>query len=392
MIKNINVELSKVAEISKKIVDGIESSKDQIHDIVENIRNEVEYNRKLLNEVKVQLDETISKVDAFEMLNKNARVRLSEVSGNMKRYTEKDIKDAYEKAYESMMQLNSYRIAEKNLREKRDQTELNLLRSLKNIKNAEQVMTQMNVVLSYLKGEILSTIEGIDKNSEFAIGIKILEAQENERKRISREIHDGPAQSIANIVMQADLCELIMKRDVTEGLGELKILKDSVRSALVDIRGIIFDLRPMILDDLGLTKTIETICKKFEEMTNTRVEMRLNGEPRNMDAIIQVASIRVIQEILNNIKKHAAASTVTLSVDFGTKYVLILISDNGVGFDVDAVMSRIRDKSESYGLIGLMDRVKQLQGTIMLNSKAGVGTAYSIKLPISKEVMEHDSL
>lgn len=392
MIKNINIELSKVAEISKKIVDGIENSKDQIHDIVENIRNEVEYNRKLLNEIKVQLEETISKVDAFEMLNKNARVRLSEVSGNMKRYTEKDIKDAYEKAYESMMQLNSYRTAEKNLREKRDQTELNLLRSLKNIKNAERVMTQMNVVLSYLKGEILSTIEGIDKNSEFAIGIKILEAQENERKRISREIHDGPAQSIANIVMQADLCELIMKRDVNEGLNELQILKDSVRSALVDIRGIIFDLRPMILDDLGLTKTIETICKKFEEMTNTRVEMRLNGEPKNMDAIIQVASIRVIQEILNNIKKHAAASTVNLSIDFGTKYVLILISDNGVGFDVEAVMSRIRDKSESYGLIGLMDRIKQLQGNIILNSKAGVGTAYSIKLPISKEVMEHDSL
>ncbi len=391
MIKNVSAELGRISEISKRIVNSIESSKDQIHDIVENIRNEVEQHRKTLKEIKTQLNKTISEVDAYEMQNRTAKQRLYEVSGNMNRYTELDIKDAYEKAFDIMIKLNTLRNTEKNLREKRDQIELSLMKALKNIENAEKVMTQINVVLSYLKGDILATIEGMDKNSEFMIGMKILEAQEDERKRISREIHDGPAQSIANIVMQADICEQMLKKDIDSGMQELQALKDSVRNALLDIRNIIFDLRPMILDDLGLTKTIETICNKFTETTHLSIEKKLKNEPKNIDPIIQVATMRIIQEILNNIKKHAKAKKVTVALDFGTKYVFVMVSDDGVGFDVESVMARIKDKSESYGLIGLMDRVKQLQGTITLNSKVGLGTAFSVKLPINKEVMENDN-
>lgn len=391
MIKNVSAELGRISEISKRIVNSIESSKDQIHDIVENIRNDVEQHRKTLKEIKAQLNKTISDVDTYEQQNRTAKQKLYEVSGNMKRYTEADIKDAYEKAFDIMIQLNNLRNMEKNLREQRDQIELSLMKALKNIESAEKVMTQINVVISYLKGDILATIEGMDKNSEFLIGIKILEAQEDERKRISREIHDGPAQSIANIVMQADICEQMLKKDIDKGMLELQALKDSVRSALLDIRGIIFDLRPMILDDLGLTKTIETICNKFTETTRLPIEKKLKNEPNNIDPIIQVATMRIIQEILNNIKKHAKAKKVTVSLDFGTKYAFVMVSDDGVGFDVDAVMARIKDKSESYGLIGLMDRVKQLQGTITINSKLGLGTAFSVKLPINKEVMENDN-
>lgn len=391
MIKNVSAELGRISEISKRIVNSIESSKDQIHDIVENIRNDVEQHRKTLKEIKAQLNKTISDVDTYEQQNRTAKQKLYEVSGNMKRYTEADIKDAYEKAFDIMIQLNNLRNMEKNLREQRDQIELSLMKALKNIESAEKVMTQINVVISYLKGDILATIEGMDKNSEFLIGIKILEAQEDERKRISREIHDGPAQSIANIVMQADICEQMLKKDIDKGMLELQALKDSVRSALLDIRGIIFDLRPMILDDLGLTKTIETICNKFTETTRLPIEKKLKNEPKNIDPIIQVATMRIIQEILNNIKKHAKAKKVTVSLDFGTKYAFVMVSDDGVGFDVDAVMARIKDKSESYGLIGLMDRVKQLQGTITINSKLGLGTAFSVKLPINKEVMENDN-
>lgn len=391
MAKNGNMELGKIAEISKKIVESIESSKDQIHDIIETTRNEVDQHRKVLEDIRKQLGLLISQVDILEFQDRTARQKLAEVSKNLKVYTEKDIKAAYEMAFDLKMQLSSMRDREKNLREKRDQLEISLMRAIKTIENAERVMTQINVAVTYLKGEIISAIEGMDKNAEFVMGIKILEAQEDEKKRISREIHDGPAQTIANIVMQADICEQVMKIDVPKGLEELKQLKTSVRSALVDIRGIIFDLRPMILDDLGLIKTIETICNKFTEITSIPVEKRLKREPDNVDSIIRVASMRIVQEILNNIKKHAKAKKVVITIEFGLKYILILINDDGVGFDIDAVMERIKDRSESYGLIGLMDRVKQLQGTITLNSKIGLGTSYSIKLPINKEVMENDS-
>ena len=346
MNKAVSVDLNKISDISSKIVQGIESSKDQIQDIVENIRSDVEYQRRLLAEIKTELNMTIAQVDTLELQSKTAKNHLAAVSGNIKRFNEKDIKEAYEKAFQLMMQLGNMRNQEKSLREKRDQSELSLMKALKNIESAEKVMTQVNVVLTYLKGEVLSRIEGLDKNAEYAIAIKILEAQEDERKRISREIHDGPAQSIANIVMQADICEQIMKKNIQEGMNELQVLKTSVKSALFDIRGIIFDLRPMILDDLGLTKTIETICDKFTEATGIPVEKRLKTEPPSIDAIIKVASMRIIQEILNNIKKHAQAKRVTISLDFGSKYILILVSDDGVGFNVDTVMDKIKNQQK----------------------------------------------
>lgn len=388
---NNNIELVKVADISKKIVDSIEVSKDQIHDIIENTRNEVEHLRRTLEETKTLIGQIISEVDNLEMQDKMVRQKLADVSKNFKVYTERDIKHVYDQALEIKSQLSIKRHQEKDLRAKRDQLEISLMKAIKNIENGERVMTQISVAVSYLKGEIISVIEGMDKNAEFVIGIKILEAQEDERKRISREIHDGPAQSIANIVMQADICEQMMKKDINAGLKELQVLKTNVKSALFDIRGIIFDLRPMILDDLGLTKTIETICNKFTEATGVHVETRLKRETGHVDAIIQVAVMRVIQEALNNIKKHAKAKRVMVSLEYGAKYLFIQIADDGVGFDVDAVMERIRTRSESFGLVGLMDRVKQLQGVITLKSTVGVGTTYSIKLPVDKEVMKDDS-
>jgi two-component system sensor histidine kinase DegS len=79
-------------------------------------------------------------------------------------------------------------------------------------------------------------------------------------------------------------------------------------------------------------------------------------------------------------------------LDFGTKFLLAIIHDNGVGFDVEEVMERIKKKSESFGLIGIMDRIRQLQGTITINSQIGVGTTYHIKLPLNKEVMQNESI
>jgi two-component system sensor histidine kinase DegS len=392
MLKNNGIEIAKISEITKKIIESVEMSKDQIADIMENTRSEIEYLKNTIEQTKKTINLVISEVDTLEIHDKTMRNKLADVSKNFKIYKEQDIKDAYEKASDIRIKLTTKRSEEKSLREKRDQLEISLNKSLKTIENAEKVMTQIGVVVSYLRGEILAVIDGMDRSSEFLIGLKILEAQENERKRISREIHDGPAQSIANIVMQADICEQIMKSDISKGLKELELLKSNVRSALTDIRGIIFDLRPMILDDLGLIKTLETICTKFTEITKISIETKFKKEPDNLDSIIKVAVMRMIQEIFNNIKKHAKATNVTLTLDFGTKFLLAIIHDNGVGFDVEEVMERIKKKSESFGLIGIMDRIRQLQGTITINSQIGVGTTYHIKLPLNKEVMQNESI
>jgi two-component system sensor histidine kinase DegS len=99
---------------------------------------------------------------------------------------------------------------------------------------------------------------------------------------------------------------------------------------------------------------------------------------------------RIIQEIFNNIKKHSKASHVDLRMDFGEKYLMLIISDNGIGFNVEETLKRVKTKGASYGLIGILDRVKQLQGEINMDSILGKGTTYTVKLPINKEVIKDE--
>ncbi len=157
--------------------------------------------------------------------------------------------------------------------------------------------------MNYLSGDISSAVEGESGSESIYLGIKVLEAQEEERKRLSRDIHDGPAQSIANIVLKAEICKTLMDKDIQKGLEELERLKGSVRNTLKDIRKIIYDLRPMSIDDLGLIPTIRRFGHEFSQDTNIEVEVVTSKISEDVEKIIQIAVFRLVQEIFNNIKK-----------------------------------------------------------------------------------------
>jgi two-component system, NarL family, sensor histidine kinase DegS len=390
MIESINIDIGEINGIIKKIIGQINNSREQILSIVDNVRNDFENLRMELAEIKIEINKVIEEVDALEKQDKIMRKKLAEVSGNFKIYNEKDIKAVYDKASDIRIRFITKTNEEKILKDRRYKLEIALKKASENIDNAEKIVNQISIALRYLEGDILSVLEGADKNSQMFVGIKILEAQEEERKRISRDIHDGPAQYMSNIVMKADICSKIIQKDVNEGLKELADLKESVKSALKEVRGIIFDLRPMSLDDLGLNQTISGIVKSIIEEAGISVQMRLKPINDKVEGIIQVAVYRIIQEILNNIRKHSKAKNVELKMDFGTKYLSLIISDDGIGFNVEETLKRIKARASSYGLISILDRVKQLQGQVHIESSEGVGTVYSIKLPINQEVIKDE--
>lgn len=267
---------------------------------------------------------------------------------------------------------------------------MSLKKSMDNIANAEKVINQVSIAMGYLEGDILPAIEDADINPEMFIGIKILEAQESERKRIARDIHDGPAQHMANVIMKVDICKIVIQKDLKQGLKELEELKESVKGALKEVRGIIFDLRPMSLDDLGLHQTIQQTVKNISQDSDIDIKMKIGIAKTEVEPIIQVAVYRIIQELFNNIKKHAKAKHVEIRLDFGTKYLRLVITDDGVGFNVEETLKRVKAKGESYGLIGILDRVEQLQGEIQINSSEGAGTISKVKLPINREVIKDE--
>jgi len=389
-MNNMDLDVDAMNKIIKKVIGEIGSSRDQILDIVDNVRKDYEDLKFQLEQVRQESARIIAEVDELEKQDRAGRVRLAEVSANFNKYTEFDIKAAYEKASKIMFEFYKKKNEEKSLRLQRDSLEIALKKAMANIESGEKIMNQVSIAMGYLEGDILSALEEADKNSEMFIGIKILEAQESERKRIARDIHDGPAQHMANVIMKADICHMVIRKDVEEGLKELSDLKESVKVALKEVRSIIFDLRPMSLDDLGLGETIQQIVNVISKESNIDINIKLKPIEAEIESIIQVAVYRIIQEIFNNIKKHSKAKHAEVRLDFGTKYLMVNITDDGVGFNVDETLMRVKTEGASYGLIGILDRVNQLQGEIKIKSSIGAGTTYTIKLPINREVIKDE--
>jgi len=382
--KEINIK--NVNEIFDNVIESIDHSRNKILDLVTEARLNYEKLVLRLENLKVEAEDAIKVVDNLEIKDKLARKNLAVVSKNFRENSEDDINQAYEKATEIRIDLKVAQNNEKSLIEQRSQVELDIKAALNNIRNAEQVVHQVSVASSYLKGEILEALEEANFGSDMMLGVRILEAQENERQRISRDIHDGPAQRVANIVMKADLCEKIARKNIQDGLASLSELREASREALREVREIIYNLRPMALDDLGLNKTIEMNVATTMEKEDIKVEYHLSKLPAKVEKIIQVAIFRITQEILNNIKKHAKARTIMIKTEYGTKYMRLTISDDGIGFDVDDTLRRVRAQKKSYGLIGIIERVDQLQGEFDVESSE-LGTIFNIKLPINREVI-----
>ena len=383
---NKAINMDDVQSIMDKTIRAIDDSRDQLLDIVDTAREEYDLLKVELAKLKRDMDRVISEVDRLSIKDKMVRNNLANVSKAFKTHTEEDIKQAYEKASDVRIELTSIKKEEELLNTRRSMLEISMKRSMKNIQNAEHVVHQVTIAVTYLKGEIFSAIEDMGAEG-MILGVKILEAQESERRRISRDIHDGPAQQIASIVMQADFCERIIRSDFEKGMRELSEMKEATKSALKEVRDIIQDLRPMSLEDNGLNETIETYAMNYGKENQIAVKTRIKKMTLPVESIIQVAVFRLVQEILNNVKKHAKAKQVNIELEYSAVYLRVMIVDNGVGFNLEDTLKKIKMRHTSFGLLGLYERVSQLRGELEIKSEIGEGTTINIKLPINREVI-----
>lgn len=373
-------------QIIKKTLQAIESSKEEIFTIIHETENEINELQARIKKIKKETKEVIDQVDSLYRKDKLARKHLATVSKEIKKYDEEDIRNAYEKAADIRLEYMQAQQKEKELRRQRNELEQSLMKTKKVLESGERIMNQITVALSYLAKDKLDEAVG-NKEDQVNTTIKMLKAQEKERRRISREIHDGPAQSMANIVFKTEICKKTFEKDIEKGYQTLNELKETVQKALKEVRQIIYDLRPMSLDDIGFLPTIRKFIKKFEENEKTKVEVTIGDQPKPLDEFIELAVYRIVQEIFTNISKHAKASNVVFKMSFGTKYMRVKIEDNGVGFNVERRLEEIKNIGEHYGLLGLLSRVKELIGSIEINSQVSKGTEVIVKIPISKEVM-----
>ncbi|WP_164218326.1 sensor histidine kinase [Virgibacillus sp. YIM 98842] len=375
MVKKISE--SALDFIINEMIEVVENSKDEIFNISEEARKEHEHLIRELKITKVKVAKHIEDGDQLEQKVRYSRQRLAEVSRYFDRYTETDVRAVYERTHAMQTKLAVMRQEENALREKRDDLERRLISLSQTIERAEGLAGKISVILNYLHDDFKQVNEMIeDAKEKQEFGLKIIEAQEEERARISREIHDGPAQMLANILLRSELVEMsFRKKDVDQALSEMKSVRKMIRSSLYEVRRIIYDLRPMALDDLGLIPTIRKYVTTMADYNDTEINFTPIGEDKRLNQKYEVAFFRLIQEAVQNAVKHAESTLIDVKLEIGKKNLSMLIKDNGKGFDPTLK----RDKS--FGLIGMRERVEMLEGKFNIDSKPGKGTMIFIQVP-----------
>ncbi|THE12311.1 histidine kinase [Bacillus timonensis] len=371
------LDIKVLDSILEKMVHTVDHSKEEIFRIGEQSRNEFLTLTDELKDIKERVGTIIQEVDRLENHSRFARKRLSEVSSHFKKYSEEEIRNAYEKAHDLQMQLTVIRQEEKQLRERRDELERRLVGLNETIERADHLVGQISVVLNYLTSDfrmVGEMIEDAKQKQEF--GLKIIEAQEEERRKLSREIHDGPAQMLANVMLRSQIIDKVYRESPDQGVKEIHDLRKMVRSALYEVRRIIYDLRPMALDDLGLVPTLKKYLSTIEEYNgDTTISFTFIGSEQRIPSKFEVALFRMVQEAVQNALKHAEAREIAVKLEISRHHVTVIVKDNGKGFDIR------EKKKDSFGLIGMRERVDLLDGNLTIDSSVGAGTIVMIQVP-----------
>ena len=206
----------------------------------------------------------------------------------------------------------------------------------------------------------------------------LLTAQEAERKRLARELHDDLSQRLAGLAMEAEMLERQMP---PQGAGavRLKEMKDKLVTLSIDVHVMSRRLHPSILDDLGLSDAIASECARFQRQDSIAVNFRAENITREVPPDVAVCLYRIVQEGLRNISRHAGATEVTISLVGKNDTIPLTISDNGKGFDPD----RVKEK-QGLGLDSMEERAYLIGGDFSIKSQPGQGTVIEVVVPLSR--------
>lgn len=380
------IDVVKLDSIIKKTIEAVNDSKTEIYEIADNARRECKRLDEELIQLKEQVKELIETVSHVEEELKDSKRRLMLVNKNPDKYTQEQLKEAYEKADNLRVELAVKREQEQFYIRRRNELEIRIKDAYRTVQKADNLITHVGAALGYLTGdlqEISSQLEGLQQRQ--LLGLRIIKAQEEERQRVARDIHDGPAQLMSNVVLKAEICERMIDVDLEKARQELQSLKKIVRDSLQDVRKIIYNLRPMSLDDLGLVPTLQRYIMTFQEDTGISVSFKTKGTCEDIKPLISLTVFRIVQESVNNIRKHAEANSVIINMEFLERELRLYIFDDGKGFDTEKLKVQSDDISSGFGLFSMRERIDLLGGEMKISSEPGKGTRLNIIIPFVQE-------
>ncbi|MEX2030310.1 MAG: histidine kinase [Anaerolineales bacterium] len=334
-------------------------------DFVRSTRSELEQVRAQLKEIGLLVEQSQGEVDKLAQRNASIAVRIHQLHAHFDTVPREDIRATYEAAQDAQQRLFTMRGQLEKLQS--DQVHLKRYQDF--------LAKAMTLVEGGAKMEVGEAVAGDGKLG----GIEgLIEAQEDERRKISRQIHDGPAQALSNFILQTEIALRLFDTDPERARQELTELKAAAAATFAHVRDFIFDLRPMMLDDLGLVPTVRRYTEAFKEKTGLDITLVVTGTERRLETHREVLVFRTVQELLGNVRDHAQATQAKVVVDLDQHQVRASVEDNGRGFDKTVLEG---DGEEGRNLRMLRDRLLQVSGELDLDTSPTKGTRVAISMP-----------
>jgi two-component system sensor histidine kinase DegS len=338
-----------------------------IEGFLETTRTELTQVRNQTKEISLLVEQSQGEVDKLVQRNAAITAQLHQIQSNFDTVPREDIRTAYEAAQDAQQRLFTMR----GQVEKLQSDQGNLKRYSDYLAKTVQLLEG---VAEVAPGAVAATGHG----PEIDLVQQLIEAQEEERRKISRQIHDGPAQSLSNFILQTEIALRLFDSDSEKAREELSSLKAAAATTFSQIRDYIFDLRPMMLDDLGLVPTVRRYTEAFKDKTGLNLNLVVTGSERRMESHLEVLLFRAVQELLGNVREYAQATQVKVTLDLDDAQVRATVEDNGRGFDPGGLQAK---DGEGRGLLSLQGRVVQAGGSIEFDSSGGKGSRIVVIIP-----------
>jgi two-component system sensor histidine kinase DegS len=215
----------------------------------------------------------------------------------------------------------------------------------------------------------------------------VMNGQEAVRQRLSTQMHNGPAQALTNFILQLDIVVRCFDIDAVRAKEEMASLRAAAMSTFQKVKGFISELRPMMLDDLGLVPTLQKYVKDYKDQNGPEVNLVVKGQERRLEPYLEVMIFRAVQELIENAVRHNQDNPVRIQINIQLviedNFIRIVVSDNGKGFDTDVLAH-----SKGLGLKLIRERVEILGGSFEVDSAVNKGTRITVQVPYSEFIKE----
>lgn len=344
-----------------------ESAREQKQSSVFDVNSEFEETQRALRETTLMIEQSQGEVSKLTQRNASITSHLQQMQSQIGDVPVEEIRMAYDSALDAQQRLFVMRGQLEKLQNDKVHFERYQI-ALENLQNGVQGGAGTSAHASGAGKGSLANVE------------MLVNAQEAERQRLSRQMHDGPAQALSNFILQTEIAMRLLDVDPTKARDELGDLKASAMRTFQKVRNFIFELRPMMLDDLGLIPTIRRYSDAFNEQAGFDVNVTVSGNERRLEAYLEVMVFRAIQELMGNAARHSQATMLKLNIDLMDDLIRVTVDDNGKGFDIDSVQ-----QEQNLGLKLIRERAEMLGGSFEVDSAAGKGTRVTFSLPAPKQ-------